>query len=822
MLDFPASPITGQQYNAPNGVTYEWVPTPPMWIVNGTFTPPSPTGDGLVDQGYVLADNYGAVKNEVTFNAACLDAKARGLNVMVGPGTWTSTNGGTFVNPGVEVTGAGPALTRFVKVGTGPCFTASGTVPVTTGGSAVVGTVFAGDIVLTVGSGGANFVDGDKCILISDDLMFSDFPGSLRGEFATVQRKVDDGSNIIGLWGAVKMTYTTNVRLIKTPLLSGVAYRNFSITMDETVVVMNTATQNLDAIDMTWCQSPTVENVHIANFLKNGVFFIGCSSARVDRCRMTDGATIHTGSAIGTPLPENPDGPAGYGYAVGELGINEGLVVDSTVNERVRHGYTTSMGNPAVFAYGYPHGTIVSNSVSIDPKSAGWDTHPGPFGTTFTGCTVIGARTFAYQIRSRACTVTGCFASASLGAALWVRGGGGSYGNECRVSGFTSTDSNYTTEPTSSIDWKEFGAIVDDGDDNQFDGITVVRSGGPLLTVSTTAFWAKRGTYTNLVGHELCQLAVTKKYAVDINPDGVFGGTPHTNFSIDGLTVHSTDAKVTSLVYRRVNTVVLDLKNIIGYGHTGSSFHGPDSDANVTFGDVQGPSYREVRGPRLREDFIGTINSTVWKTTLVGSDPQCAAATPLAALGGIIRMTSGDTGGSVTGSASIALDGVALVTTVAQWQAAAGGLSAEFKISLQSASAVCVFVGFTDNITTLNMPFTIGPGNALLVNTANAVGMVYDNAATTLEWTGVGVAASVSAGMAPTATSPASAVMQRLRVNVGATGSASFAVNGVTRSSLSNAVTTTTLLSPIVAILSRTTATKFVNVDYIFVEQNAV
>jgi len=138
---------------------------------------------------------------------------------------------------------------------------------------------------------------------------------------------------------------------------------------------------------------------------------------------------------------------------------------------------------------------------------------------------------------------------------------------------------------------------------------------------------------------------------------------------------------------------------------------------------------------------------------------------------------------------------------------------------MSAITNVCVYVGLTDQIAALEMPFTLS-GTTLTSNATNAVGVLFDTAATTDDWWLVGVAANVDATQQDAGTAPTASTLETWRIDVSATGVATFYRNGtLVGSAMTGAVTASAPLTPIVAAFSRTTAVRNIDVDYIYVQE---
>lgn len=210
----------------------------------------------------------------------------------------------------------------------------------------------------------------------------------------------------------------------------------------------------------------------------------------------------------------------------------------------------------------------------------------------------------------------------------------------------------------------------------------------------------------------------------------------------------------------------------------------------------------------LVDDFVGEeIDGDKW-WALQGTDASIEQ--PIVRqdqAGGVIRMTTGADAG-----ATMAANGVQLQSNL-NWKANKGGLSAEFRVVMDAITAVAVFVGLTDQTTTLEMPFTLAAGDALTSNASDAVGVLFDTAADTDNWWLVGVAADIDATKQNTAVAPVANTYETWRIDLSATGVATFYRNGtLVGAAMAGALTASVLLTPVIAAFSRGAATR--NIDY--------
>lgn len=213
---------------------------------------------------------------------------------------------------------------------------------------------------------------------------------------------------------------------------------------------------------------------------------------------------------------------------------------------------------------------------------------------------------------------------------------------------------------------------------------------------------------------------------------------------------------------------------------------------------------------RLFDDFLGDVIADQWSAAK-GSDPQAVIATVVAgAVNGVVRQVSGDVG---SGDAADA----ASLTYALNWSAAMGSLFAECKVKVDNITNVCMNFGLSDALatTTLESPFTIGASDALTSNATDAACLVFDTASASDTWFCCGVKADVDATKINTGIAPVAATYQTLRVEVDKAGTATFLIDGRIVGSVANALSPAVALTPILTIVSRTTAVRTQDCDYL-------
>lgn len=218
----------------------------------------------------------------------------------------------------------------------------------------------------------------------------------------------------------------------------------------------------------------------------------------------------------------------------------------------------------------------------------------------------------------------------------------------------------------------------------------------------------------------------------------------------------------------------------------------------------------------LFDDFLGDVIADQWSAAK-GADAQAVIATIQAGTNGLVRLTSGDVGDT------FANDGSSL-THELNWKANQGNLVCEIKIvPVSSVANVAYFVGLTDAKATgtLEAPFTLAT-TTFTSNATDAVGFVFDTAATTDTWRCVGVKADTDATAIDSSLVPVADTAQTFRIEVDSSGNATFYIDGKLIGTQAASVTATVALTPVVTVVTRTTASKSVDVDYVYVSADRV
>ena len=213
------------------------------------------------------------------------------------------------------------------------------------------------------------------------------------------------------------------------------------------------------------------------------------------------------------------------------------------------------------------------------------------------------------------------------------------------------------------------------------------------------------------------------------------------------------------------------------------------------------------------DDFMGpALESSKWDSD-VGSDPQVVAPVILAdQVGGAVRMTTGD-----DAAANMTVNGVQMFSA-RNWKSLNGSLIFEAKVKLSAITAVQLFIGFTDSISGLLMPFTYS-GTTLTSNITDGCGFLFDTDATTDNWKLVGVANNVDATVQDAGVAPSVDTYQTFRMEFVSNGAAvKFYINHtLVGAQMNSPMLQGAVVSPIIAAFSGA-ASRSVTVDYVKIE----
>lgn len=216
------------------------------------------------------------------------------------------------------------------------------------------------------------------------------------------------------------------------------------------------------------------------------------------------------------------------------------------------------------------------------------------------------------------------------------------------------------------------------------------------------------------------------------------------------------------------------------------------------------------------DDFLGDSIDARWNTA-IGSD--VSGTVPVvqitAGVNGVVTILSSDSNTSVAADA-------ALLNGELNWKANQGNLVIEARFKLPNISSESFFFGLTDT-KALEAPVNSAGATTITTTATDAVGILYDTTFTDDSIRLVGVANDVDATMQNTGIIPVADTYEQWRIEVSAAGAATyFRNNRKIGSTMAGAVTPTVSLTPVVYIRSLTTASRQIDLDWLYVAANRV
>lgn len=224
------------------------------------------------------------------------------------------------------------------------------------------------------------------------------------------------------------------------------------------------------------------------------------------------------------------------------------------------------------------------------------------------------------------------------------------------------------------------------------------------------------------------------------------------------------------------------------------------------------PDFRQYT--QIFDDFYGDSVDARWNTQ-VGNDTLPPSATINVAQHGTVRLLTGNDAGANHASNGVQFEGRL------SWKASNRNLVFEARVKMDAITNVAVFLGFTDQTAALEFPATLGGSDALTTNASDGVGVLFDTAADTDRWFAVGVANNVDAVKQDLGYAPVVDTYETFRIEVDENGTATFYRNNVQVGvPMKGAVTASVALVPVIAAFSRTTTSRNIDLDYVFVGQS--
>jgi hypothetical protein len=261
--------------------------------------------------------------------------------------------------------------------------------------------------------------------------------------------------------------------------------------------------------------------------------------------------------------------------------------------------------------------------------------------------------------------------------------------------------------------------------------------------------------------------------------------------------------------------VTIGSATVVGDSQSAHTDSIPDANGSVDFRMEQ--NYKAF----LFEDFHGTWlisdagPADLWSTTAGAGTANAGAVTVAASLNGEVTLKSAsDDGTNAQNSSTFTSIGLA-------YKANQGGLAMEARVKIDAITAVALFIGFTDTIsTTVELPIFLATAD-IDSDATNACGVGFDTDGTTAQFFHGGVKADVDTVPAYSGTAPVADTYFIVRVEVSAAGAVRGFINGTAiGAAVANAVTITTALTPMIVISNRGAAQRVMTIDWIKTEQN--
>jgi hypothetical protein len=211
-------------------------------------------------------------------------------------------------------------------------------------------------------------------------------------------------------------------------------------------------------------------------------------------------------------------------------------------------------------------------------------------------------------------------------------------------------------------------------------------------------------------------------------------------------------------------------------------------------------------------DTFDTGSSLTHYELFNGSDAE--AVDPVISANTLVMVT-GDagTGFAADGTQAIGDTGYTL---------AAGAKVLEARLKLSAITTVSVFFGWTDQKAALEIPIeSAASADTITTNATDAIGFMFDTSMATDNIWLTGVNNDADETPQNSATSPVADTYITLRIETNTAGDATFYINGVIAGSqMTTAAATGVTLYPTLAASARTTASRTMTVDYLYLRQD--
>jgi len=184
---------------------------------------------------------------------------------------------------------------------------------------------------------------------------------------------------------------------------------------------------------------------------------------------------------------------------------------------------------------------------------------------------------------------------------------------------------------------------------------------------------------------------------------------------------------------------------------------------------------------------------------------------------------SSNTLSMVTGNAGtgFAADGTQAIGDTG-YTLAAGAIVLEARLKISAITNAGFYFGLTDQKTALEIPIeSAASADTITTNATDAIGFMFDTSMATDNIWLVGVNNNVDETAQNSATAPVADTYITLRIETNTSGDASFYINGAAvGSTMTTAAATGVTLYPTLAATARSTSSRTVTVDYLYLRQD--
>ena len=230
-------------------------------------------------------------------------------------------------------------------------------------------------------------------------------------------------------------------------------------------------------------------------------------------------------------------------------------------------------------------------------------------------------------------------------------------------------------------------------------------------------------------------------------------------------------------------------------------------------------AHAQAAAPNLKttwfEDFLGDALPGNIVSTAGSGTGNAAAALVTSGPGGEITIVSASDDGTHAANGSFVALGLL------NFLASKGNLVFEARIKVDNITSVAIFVGFSDDISTVELPIYL-TGADIDSDATNAAGLIFDTDATTDEWGLGGVKADTDTAPTFSGTAPVNDTYITVRCEIDEDGVVYGYVNGdpIIDAGIAAAITVSTAIAPIIVVANRSASQRTLTIDYMYAQQD--